>query len=252
MQPAASANNVLLPGSCNLQVDLGPDTLSCDTVLLDAGNPGASYLWSDGSTDRTLSVADTGVYWVDVTVDCCTKRDSVWVALDQLPIASFIWAQDPPGSLHAWFQSTSLFADSISWTFSALVLTGDSVSHDFPDMGQYLVCITAYNDCGQDTWCVPVDIFPFTGTDGTGASEVGTLKLFPNPAVDLVFVSHPAIQLTDRILLLDGLGRSVVVPFEITASGRAEIRVQRLAHGSYTVHVLGNDGQRKASGTLIR
>jgi hypothetical protein len=43
---------------------LGPaDTLVCiyDTVTLDAGNPGAIYLWSNGATTRTIDVTSAGI-----------------------------------------------------------------------------------------------------------------------------------------------------------------------------------------------
>jgi hypothetical protein len=39
------------------------DTTICvyDSVILDAGNPGASYIWSNGSTERTILIATTGI-----------------------------------------------------------------------------------------------------------------------------------------------------------------------------------------------
>jgi hypothetical protein len=45
-------------------VNLGPaDTTICvyDTLLLDAGNPGAIYQWSNGSTQKTIRVGSTGI-----------------------------------------------------------------------------------------------------------------------------------------------------------------------------------------------
>jgi hypothetical protein len=44
-------------------VILGGDTIVCvfDTLTIDAGNPGASYIWSNGSTDRTINVGSTGI-----------------------------------------------------------------------------------------------------------------------------------------------------------------------------------------------
>jgi hypothetical protein len=45
-------------------IDFGyTDTTICvyDSVILDAGNPGASYIWSNGSTERTIRVATTGI-----------------------------------------------------------------------------------------------------------------------------------------------------------------------------------------------
>lgn len=56
--------------------------------LLKARTPGAlGYRWQDGSTDSTLAVNSSGIYWVDVRVANCTFRDSVEVRfLDELPV----------------------------------------------------------------------------------------------------------------------------------------------------------------------
>ncbi|MCX8149819.1 gliding motility-associated C-terminal domain-containing protein [Thermaurantimonas aggregans] len=71
------------------QVDLGfTDTLLCrgESVLLDAsqGFP-ASYLWSTGSSDSTLSVNQSGRYWVQVSTPCGTVSDTVIVSVIDPP-----------------------------------------------------------------------------------------------------------------------------------------------------------------------
>lgn len=63
-------------------VDLGNDTILEPGVslLLDAGPGFSSYLWSDGSTDQTLSVNITDNYWVEVaTSEGCQDRDTISV-----------------------------------------------------------------------------------------------------------------------------------------------------------------------------
>ena len=57
-----------------------------DSVYLDAGNPGATYLWNNGATTKSMGVATTGIgldvqsYWVDVTnAEGCTYRGSITV-----------------------------------------------------------------------------------------------------------------------------------------------------------------------------
>lgn len=60
-------------------VDLGPDTLVCDgsDILLDAGIY-SSYLWNDGSMNRTLNASQSGIYIVTVTDnDGCTGADTL-------------------------------------------------------------------------------------------------------------------------------------------------------------------------------
>lgn len=68
-------------------VDLGPDTLLCtgSTLLLDAFSPGYSYLWQNGSTASTFTVAQAGTYWVEVERNNCTARDTIQVGYLPMP-----------------------------------------------------------------------------------------------------------------------------------------------------------------------
>ncbi|MCB0602043.1 MAG: gliding motility-associated C-terminal domain-containing protein [Saprospiraceae bacterium] len=60
---------------------LGPDTTICDDVTIDlnATTPGATYLWSTGSTQPLLEVGDAGTYVVLVDDGQCLYRDSVTI-----------------------------------------------------------------------------------------------------------------------------------------------------------------------------
>lgn len=63
-----------------VQPDLGPDVSACGVLTLDAEYNGADYLWSDGSTDQTLTVTTPGTYWVSVTdQNGCQGSDTVVV-----------------------------------------------------------------------------------------------------------------------------------------------------------------------------
>ena len=48
-------------------------------VFLDAGTPGASYTWQDGSTAAGYVAQQPGVYWVDIDLGACLRRDSFMV-----------------------------------------------------------------------------------------------------------------------------------------------------------------------------
>lgn len=61
-------------------VNLGNSQILCNgqSIPLDAGNPGSSYLWSTGATTQTISVTSPGLYIVVVTdVAGCEGTDSV-------------------------------------------------------------------------------------------------------------------------------------------------------------------------------
>lgn len=65
-------------------VDLGSDTAVCipDSVNIDAGNPGCTYLWSTGETTQLITVSSdssqTIPYWVEVRNEIdCVARDTI-------------------------------------------------------------------------------------------------------------------------------------------------------------------------------
>jgi len=66
-------------------VNIGKDTTICskDSVILDAGNPGANYLWSTGATTQTITVSTAGQYSVQVTdSNDCTSSDNINIKVD--------------------------------------------------------------------------------------------------------------------------------------------------------------------------
>lgn len=71
------------------QINLGSDTTLCptQTVVLNAANAGATYLWSDGSTLQTLTASQPGTYWVQANNGLCIDRDSIDVDF-VLPLSS--------------------------------------------------------------------------------------------------------------------------------------------------------------------
>ena len=67
-------------------IDLGPDTVQCGAITLDAGLiPGASYRWSTGESASEIEVEETGTYWVEVTDGTGIGRDTVSVEIVPVP-----------------------------------------------------------------------------------------------------------------------------------------------------------------------
>mgnify|MGYP006165455099 CR=1 FL=1 len=63
-------------------VNIGDTATICPTspaYVFNATRPNATYVWNDGSTNATLSTTTQGDYWVDVTVNGCTTRDSAYL-----------------------------------------------------------------------------------------------------------------------------------------------------------------------------
>ncbi len=67
-----------IPG---LPPDLGADLTICsgDSVTISTSTVYTNYIWNDGSTNPTLTVSNTGYYWVDAPTGCGTLRDSIYI-----------------------------------------------------------------------------------------------------------------------------------------------------------------------------
>ena len=66
-------------------VNLGNDGGACaGSVNLNAGNAGATYLWNTGETTQSISVANSGTYWVQVSTALgCSAIDSINIFIGQ-------------------------------------------------------------------------------------------------------------------------------------------------------------------------
>ncbi|TDW96636.1 T9SS type B sorting domain-containing protein [Dinghuibacter silviterrae] len=69
------------------QVDLGNDTAVClsKPFVLDAGDPGDTYLWQDGSTGQMYAVTQAGAYTVTVTDNGCSASSTIHVSAADVP-----------------------------------------------------------------------------------------------------------------------------------------------------------------------
>lgn len=137
--PSANTFNINISELRNRDIDfdLGPDVVLCSgqTKVLNATVSGASYLWKGGATTSTITVDTTGIYWVAVTKDSCTKYDTIKVifiedpALDSIPyktrhncisdesgILQLLWNQKTGGVLTAGANPTAVtYIDDLSY-----------------------------------------------------------------------------------------------------------------------------------------
>ncbi len=110
-------------------VELDNDTTLCagDVVMLDAQNPGATYLWSIGAITQTINVLTDGIYWVEVTnANGCIGTDTVNVTPGTLDIdlgTDFIYctADNPvldagAGAAYTYLWSTNATSQTINVT----------------------------------------------------------------------------------------------------------------------------------------
>lgn len=75
-------NMTILPSPT---VDLGADQIVCGSATLDAGNPGAVYVWQDGSMTQTFEATTSGTYFVTATLSGCPATDTINVTVLPAP-----------------------------------------------------------------------------------------------------------------------------------------------------------------------
>jgi PKD repeat protein len=96
-------------------VNLGGDITQCGgSVLLDAGNPGNLYFWSNSTSSQTTTVAATGTYYVNVLTPAgCGGSDTINVTINNQPVqnlgpdtaiclATVVLDAGNPGSTYVW------------------------------------------------------------------------------------------------------------------------------------------------------
>ena len=188
-------------------IDLGPSISACDSVILDAGNPGFDYLWSTGETSQQIVATETGYY--SVTVESpggeCSSSDDVFVSISYSPSASFTYIAD---GLSVSFSSTSEFGDTFSWDFGdGFTSIEENPSHSYVSDGTYAVVLEVSNDCG---------ISVFSGTisvtiAGDGLPDLTGYGLTVSPSVvipgELVTVSFTMQNIGDADVVGDFISR---------------------------------------------
>lgn len=189
-------------------VNLGANVTVCagTPVPLDATVPGATYLWSTNATSNTINATSTGWHWVDVSLDGCTVRDSVYVTINPIPQVNLgLDRMVCPGAT-ALLDATAANA-SYLWSNNATTPTVQAT---------------------PGPWWVQVTVNGCTGTDNV---NVGT---FTPPTVDL---GPDTLLCPGATLLLDATTPMVSYDWQDAAIS-ATYLVQQA--GTYSVTVTDN------------
>jgi PKD repeat protein len=163
-------------------------------TFTDLSTNAITWAWDfgDGNTSNTQNptyvYSTDGTYNVCLTVtsNCDTNMfcDSITVASCAEVVASFTYSDS--GQV-VDFIGLSVNADNWSWNFGdGFNSTTESPTHVFASPGNYVVCLTAYNDCIGDTLCMVVSV-GLTGMS-ENSTEIG-LDIYPNPTDGLLNIS---------------------------------------------------------------
>jgi PKD repeat protein len=137
-------------------VDLGPDTVICAgaSVTLNAENAGATYLWSDGNTSSQLQAFSEGEYHIEVTLNGCVARDTIYVWQKPVIQADFFFLQTGscapfPAQFTELAQACNSSIIEWSWNFGDGSVSSDrNPVHTYATPGDYLVSLMVKSDDG--------------------------------------------------------------------------------------------------------
>jgi len=140
----------------SVTVNIGSDTSICFTdplPVLNAGNPGATYLWSTGDTTQTLQTVAPGMYTVLVSYGSCSQSDTINLSIyTSLPVNlggdTAICITDPFPVLDAGMPNMA----SYLWTLDGNPVGTNSQTLQTTIPGVYGVTITSPTGCvGTDS-----------------------------------------------------------------------------------------------------
>ncbi|MFM9008276.1 MAG: T9SS type B sorting domain-containing protein [Bacteroidota bacterium] len=169
-------------------VFLGNDTTICKgfPLFLDATNPGASYIWQNGSTDPFIFAEDPGAYAVIVTIGSCTASDTIVIDQQEKPVVflgedSLLCSGQPIelnafnyGAVYAWQDGSAAatFQPSVSGNYWVTAtnqcgIAGDSVLVTFVTCNCLVYLPNAFTpnrDNRNETYGYQVNCTDFDGT----------------------------------------------------------------------------------------
>lgn len=142
-------------------LDLGADQTLCDggsyeIVPSIAGNTnGISYAWSTGETTPTITVDETGIYSLTITVENCSATDNVMVVIEApLEISlgeDFETCFDGTTEITVTSSDFDLADATIQWFFDGTEIVGETmVSLPISEIGTYSVTVIFENCTATD------------------------------------------------------------------------------------------------------
>jgi hypothetical protein len=191
-------------------VNLGNDTGSCGSYLLDAGNAGSSFLWQDNSTGQQLNVTLTGMYYVEViAVSGCSASDTVAVEIFLPPTFVF---HISPDTICLNGGMIGLTASPAGGIFNGPGVSGNQLDPLTAGIGNHGIHYS-YTDTNNCIYSIVDSVF-IDVCNAINVFNTGALRCWPDPATDELFIST---------------AQAGLLQIEITGSNGAVVRTQTVA-----------------------
>ena len=218
-------------------VSLGQDLIQCGgTAMLNAGNMGSTYMWSNASTTQTITVSASGTYIVVVTdVNGCNGSDTAVVTINSNPSVS---AAASSSVVCVDDADVSLIGTPTGGVWSGPGVNGLLCSPTAAGVGlqSAVYSYTDINGCeGMDS--VNVQVNACVGLEENILANGVSVYPNPNSGTFIVSVNVNVDELT--LEMLDLQGRAVCYSMEnnIQSGFTKQINMENVANGVYMLRV---------------
>lgn len=207
------------------------------TITASGGTPSYAYTWSNGDKTNTISNLAAGTYALTVKdANGCMKTDSVIVTENSAIVLTVSKTNSTSGQNNGSASvSTSGGTPGYSYAWSNGAQTA-AVTGLAP--GTYTLTVKDANGCESQS--------SITIESSTSITAIQTfyLKVYPNPANEVVYIELPDNILLEQFRLTDVIGRIVNVETEYN-NHRLTIQTASLAAAVYEISIRTNAGNVK-------
>jgi hypothetical protein len=249
-----SINGCKLTSNTNLVVrplpvaNLGNDTSICDgaSIMLNAGNPSYTHLWSNGSNTQTISASDSGTYTVVTTTPySCTLTDEEHIAYLPSPrVEGFNFVPefyDNLGKVQFYpLNPTNVYG--YQWDFGDNAPLSNQMNplHDYAASGDYNVTVKVSNGCGDFELSQLINVDLPTGVI-TLKNADADIRIFPNPTNNILTIENKTKDTKmQQVAIFNTLG-AMVYKQDINST-QQQLSVSNFAAGMYSIRILTDKG----------
>lgn len=227
-----------------------------DTLVFSDNSTGivGSYLWNFGAGAVPPSSTTAGPHQVYYTYPG-SKTVSLLVQngggsntfvqnvqIDAYASAAFSFSWTGAGGTYNFILSSTTGMTGVTWDFGdGTTSTQNNPIHTFSANGTYSVSCAVLSDCGVDSTSITLSVFGV----GIGIEEAAWegLALYPNPAVDKLFVRLPDGMPNAQLLIMDVSGRNIGAPIALNEREQA-IDLTGFSAGTYLFQFSSEKGTR--------
>lgn len=245
------SDTIVVTINANPVVALGSDTTQCGgSIVLDAQNSGALYLWNDNSTAQTMMVNTTGAYFVTVTnSDGCSGADTINVTINILPVVT---ASSSSSSACLDDADVILTGTPAGGTWSGPGVVGNNFD---PSAGTGLQSLTyTYIDTNGCSGVAGVSINVNACVGFSESTNTDGVDIYPNPG-NGIFTLRISENIGDlNVIITDIQGKVVdsIREENVQAGFIMQINLENQPTGVYLVHMEGNNFHHVAKASVVK